>query len=304
MSNNIQTYKNKKELYKITNTKKFTNKFSFTNGLLLTLPYFSLTILLVIVPLVVIIVNAFLPSTGNIDDNFGIMTGTIWNKIGKSIYVSIISTIFILLISFPFAYLLSLSKNKIWKTLIMLVITAPVWVNMLVKLIGIKTIFDVINGSMNSTYGDIYTILGLTYLYTPFMIIPLYNSLDTIPKNLINASKDLGRNNFQTFFYVVVPWCKSALISGVVLVLLPCFTSVAVPSFLNNNNDSGLIGDVIINQGENGLSSSIALSRTSVLVLVVSAFTLVIYGSIVLSPKIYSWSKKIINTRNRGKNNE
>lgn len=298
MNNEVKVYKTektKKEFYKISNTKKFTNKFSFTNGLLLTLPYFALTILLVIVPLIVIIINAFYPSTGNIEDNFGIMTGTIWNKIGKSIYVSIVSTMFILLISFPFAYLLSLSKNKVWKTLIMLVITAPVWVNMLVKLIGMKTIFDVINGSMNSTYGDIYTILGLTYLYTPFMIIPLYNSLDTIPKNLINASKDLGRNNFQTFIFVIIPWCKNALISGVVLVLLPCFTSVAVPSFLNNNNDGGLIGDVIINQGENGLSSSIALSRTSVLVLVVSAFTLVIYGTIVLAPKIYTFIMKKIN---------
>lgn len=300
ISNDFKYEKTKKEFYKIHNTKKFTNKFSFSQGLLLTFPYFALTILLVIVPLIVIIVNAFMPSTGNIEDNFGIMTGTIWTKIGKSIYVSIISTIFILLISFPFAYMLSLSKSKTWKTIIMVVITAPVWVNMLVKLIGIKTIFDVINGSMNSTYGDIYTILGLTYLYTPFMIIPLYNSLDTIPKNLINASKDLGRNNFQTFFLVVLPWCKSALISGIVLVLLPCFTSVAVPSFLNNNNDSGLIGDVIINQGENGLSSPIALSRTSVLVLVVSAFTLIIYGSIVLTPKIYSLIKHKIN--NRGKN--
>ena len=298
MSNVVPNSKIKKEIYKIRDTKRFTNKFSFTNGLLLTLPYIALTILLVIVPLIVIVINVFIPSTGNINDNFGIMTGTIWNKIGKSIYVSIVSTIFILLISFPFAYLLSLSKNKVMKTLIMIVITAPVWVNMLVKLIGIKTIFDVINDAQNSTYGDIYTILGLTYLYTPFMIIPLYNSLDTIPKNLIYASKDLGRNNFQTFIFVVIPWCKTALISGVVLVLLPCFTSVAVPSFLNNNNDGSLIGDVIINQGENGLSSPIALSRTSVLVLVVSTFTLLIYGSIILSPKIYNFIKYKV--KNRG----
>ncbi len=294
---NFKSTKSKKELYKIQNSKKFTNKFTFTNGLLITFPYFAITILLVIVPLIFIIINAFIPSTGNIDDNFGIMTGTVWSKIGKSIYVSIISTIFVLLISFPFAYMLSLSKSKLWKTIIMIVITAPIWVNLLVKLIGIKTIFDLINNKMNSTYGDIYTILGLTYIYIPFMIIPLYNSLDTIPKNLINASKDLGRNNIHTFFFVVIPWCKNALISGVVLVLLPCFTSVAVPSFLNNNNDSGLIGDVIINQGENGLSSPIALSRSSVLVLVVSTFTLIIYGSIILIPKIYTLLKHKINKK-------
>ena len=286
--------------YKIKDTKLFTNKFVFTKGLLLALPYIFITLLFVIIPLIVILINAFTPSTGNINDNWGVLTGTIWIKIGKSIYISIVTTIFILLIAFPFSYFLSLSNNKVWKSILIIITTAPIWVNMLVKLIGIKTIFDIINDVQNSTYGDIYTILGLTYIYLPFMIIPLYNSLNTIPKNLINASKDLGRNNFYTFIFVIIPWCKNALISGIVLVLLPCFTTVAVPSFLNNNNDAGLIGDVIINQGENGLNSPIALSRTSVLVLVVSSIVLLIYGIIVYLPKLYFLIKsKIDNKKGR-----
>ena len=286
--------------YKIKDTKLFTNKFVFTKGLLLALPYIFITLLFVIIPLIVILINAFTPSTGNINDNWGVLTGTIWIKIGKSIYISIVTTIFILLIAFPFSYFLSLSNNKVWKSILIIITTAPIWVNMLVKLIGIKTIFDIINDVQNSTYGDIYTILGLTYIYLPFMIIPLYNSLNTIPKNLINASKDLGRNNFYTFIFVIIPWCKNALISGIVLVLLPCFTTVAVPSFLNNNNDAGLIGDVIINQGENGLNSPIALSRTSVLVLVVSSIVLLIYGIIVYLPKLYFLIKsKLDNKKGR-----
>ena len=286
--------------YKIKDTKLFTNKFVFSKGLLLALPYIFITLLFVIVPLIVILINAFTPSTGNINDNWGVLTGTIWIKIGKSIYISIVTTIFILLIAFPFSYFLSLSNNKVWKSILIIITTAPIWVNMLVKLIGIKTIFDLINDVQNSTYGDIYTILGLTYIYLPFMIIPLYNSLNTIPKNLINASKDLGRNNFYTFIFVIIPWCKNALISGIVLVLLPCFTTVAVPSFLNNNNDAGLIGDVIINQGENGLNSPIALSRTSVLVLVVSSIVLLIYGIIVYLPKLYFLIKsKVDNKKGR-----
>ena len=274
-------------------TKKFTNKFTFTNNLILVIPFAIITILLVIVPLVVILVNAFTPAQGNtVADNWGILTGTIGVKIGKSIYISLVSTIFTILIAFPFAYILSMSKSKMFKALVMVVITAPVWTNMLVKLIGLKTIFDLMGGAQNSTFGDIFTILGLTYLYIPFMIMPLYSALETLPKNLINASKDLGRNGFYTFFAVTLPWCKQALISGIVLVLLPCFTTVAVPSFLNNNNDSGMIGDVIINQGENGLSSQISLARTSVLALVVSAVMFVIYGMIVWIPKLVLYIKK------------
>lgn len=275
------------------NFKKFTNKFTVTNNLVLIIPFVIITLLFVVIPLIVVLVNAFTPSKNStVAENWGVITGTIGIKIGKSIYISIVATIFTILISFPFAYALSMSKNKIFKAIVMLVITAPVWTNLLIKLIGLKTLFDLMNHAQNSTYGDIFTILGLTYLYIPFMIMPLYTALETLPKNLINASKDLGRNSFYTFFVVVVPWCKQALLSGVVLVLLPCFTTVAVPAFLNNNNDSGLIGDSIMNQGENGLSSHVALARTSVLALVVSAVMFVIYGLIVWIPKLVTFIRK------------
>lgn len=274
------------------NYKKFTNKFALTNNLILIIPFLVIMILLVIVPLIVILVNALSPGNSTVAENWGVLTGTIGVKIGKSIYIAIVSTILTILIAFPFSYILSMSKSKIFKVLVMIVITAPVWTNLLIKLIGLKTLFDLMNHSQNSTYGDIFTIIGLTYLYIPFMIMPLYSALETLPRNLINASKDLGRNGFYTFFLVVLPWCKQALISGVVLVLLPCFTTVAVPSFLNNNNDSGMIGDAIMNQGENGLSSHIALARTSVLALVVSAVMFGIYGIIVWLPKLVIFIKK------------
>ncbi|MBR2857882.1 ABC transporter permease subunit [bacterium] len=161
----------------------------------------------------------------------------------------------------------------------------------MIKLIGLKSIFDIINGQINSTYGDIYTILGLIYIYTPFMIMPIFSALQTLPKNLINASKDLGRNNFYTFINITIPWCKTAIISGITLVLLPCFTTVIVSGFMNNNNDGSLIGSVIMNQGDSGLNSKIALARTSVLVLVVSCVTLSVYLTLVYIPKLYFFIK-------------
>ncbi|GAA5414652.1 ABC transporter permease [Ureaplasma ceti] len=273
--------------------KKFTNKFTITNNLFLIIPFILITLIFVVIPLIVILVNAFTPGKNStVAENWGVITGTVGIKIGKSTYISIVSTILTVLISFPFAYGLSMSKNKIFKVIVMLIITAPVWTNLLIKLIGLKTLFDLMNHAENSTYGPIFTILGLTYLYIPFMIIPLYTALESLPKNLINASKDLGRNSFYTFFAVILPWCKQALISGVVLVLLPCFTTVAVPSFLNNDNNGGLIGNTIIHQGENGLSSKVALSRTSVLALVVSAAMFVIYGLIVWTPKLVKVIRK------------
>jgi len=54
-------------------------------------------------------------------------------------------------------------------------------------------------GYSNATYGDIFTIIGLVYLYIPFMILPLYTVLNDMPSNLIYASKDLGRSGLSTF---------------------------------------------------------------------------------------------------------
>lgn len=283
----------KREIAKVDKQKinMFVNKFSVGKRFYLIIPFLLISIILIIAPIIVIIINVLQPVNSNINDNWQIMTTTIWQKIGKSLWIAVVSTIIVLIISFPFAYGLSIFKNKIFQNLVIFFITTPVWINILIKLIGLKSIFDIINGQINSTYGDIYTILGLIYIYTPFMIMPIFSALQTLPKNLINASKDLGRNNFYTFINITIPWCKTAIISGITLVLLPCFTTVIVSGFMNNNNDGSLIGSVIMNQGDSGLNSKIALARTSVLVLVVSCVTLFVYLTLVYIPKLYFFIK-------------
>lgn len=280
--------------------KKFLNKYSFNKKFLLAIPFIILMLIFLVIPVIIIIIASFskAPESGSFTDNWGILTGSVGIKIGKSLYISIATSIICLIIGFPFTYFLVMVKKKLFKVIVIILISSPIWINQLVKLIGLKTIFDIMGGGINSTYGDIFTIIGLVYLYIPFVIIPIYNSLELLPKNLINASKDLGRGPIYTFFHIVIPWTKQALISSLVLVTLPCFTTVAVPAFLNNNNDSGMIGDVIVGEGESGLSNPIALSRTSVLALVVSGIMLLIYVSVVFIPKIV----QLIILKRRNKN--
>ncbi len=272
----------------IKQNKKYTNRFIWNKRLWLVVPFALLTLILVIIPLIMVIVQAFIPvSGGSVNDNWSIVTGTVWEKIGKSLYISITATIFAIILAYPFCYFLSFNKSKLFKSIVLLTITAPIWSSLLIKLIGLKTFFDVINGEMNSTYGDIFTIIGITYMYVPFMIIPLYTTLEAMPRSLIDASKDLGHNSIRTFFYIVVPYTKNALFSGISLVLLPAFTSVAIPAFLNNANNGDMIGNIIIDQGQNGLESRIAIARASALSLLVSLVMFLVYGLIVLSPKMY-----------------
>lgn len=254
----------------------------------LILPYLLIVLVFIIIPIVLIFVKSFAPtSAGGIAQNWNFVDIFIWEKILKSFVIAIVTTIVTVLIAYPFSYFLAFEfKGKITKTLAVLFITAPTWTSFLVKVIGVKTLFDFINGYQNSTSGDIYTVIGLVYLYIPFMILPIYNILKDMPKNLIYASKDLGRTEWSTFIHVVVPYTKAALISGVTLVFLPCLTVVSVPQFLNSSSSGSLIGDVIMEEGLLAQTSDISLARASTLALIV--FMLIVVGLL-----IYLLSKKI-----------
>ena len=252
------------------------------------MPYLLIVLIFIIIPIVLIFVKSFSPtSAGGIAQNWNFVDIFIWEKILKSFVIAIVTTIVTVLIAYPFSYFLAFEfKGKITKTLAVLFITAPTWTSFLVKVIGVKTLFDFINGYQNSTSGDIYTVIGLVYLYIPFMILPIYNILKDMPKNLIYASKDLGRTEWSTFIHVVVPYTKAALISGITLVFLPCLTVVSVPQFLNSSSSGSLIGDVIMEEGLLAQTSDISLARASTLALIV--FMLIVVGLL-----IYLLSKKI-----------
>lgn len=275
------------------NSKRFFIKLKPNKSLWLVIPFVIMTIILVIVPLAMILISSFLPtSAGGIDENWNFIDSFIWEKIFKSLYIAILSTIFTILIAYPFAYFLSFGTSKTFKAIVILVVTAPIWTSFLVKLIGLKTFFDVCYGYSNATYGDIFTIIGLTYLYIPFMILPLYSVLEDMPKNLIYASQDLGRSSFSTFFRIVIPYSKNALYSGITMVFLPAMTTVAVPQFLNNSNDGALIGDIIVEEGQMANQSDIAKARASSLSLIVSAIMFIVYGAMVGIPKLYTKIKR------------
>lgn len=261
--------------------------------ILLVLPYVLISIVLFIAPLIMVIVKAFLPtSAGSVGQNWSVMNGFVFQKIFLSIGLALAATAICTLIAYPFAYLMAFSKSKSYKAIVVVLITAPIWSSFLVKLIGLKSFFDICNGYSNSTYGHIFTIIGLVYIYIPFMILPIYNVLADMPRNLIFASQDLGQNPVKTFFKIVIPYSKTAFYAGLTLVFLPAVTTVAVPQFLNNATNNSTIGDIIVQEGEEGLISDIALARASSLSLVVSIFVLILYLLIAFGPKVWKKIRK------------
>ena len=231
----------------------------------LIFPYLLIAIIFIIAPMVIVFCKSVMPtSSGSSMLNWVFIDKFILGKIFKSIKVAFFATIIVIVLSYPFSYFLVFYvESKSIRTLLLLMMTAPTWISFLIKIIGLKTLFDCINGYPNSTFGDIYSILGLSYIYLPFMALPLYNTLSTMPKNLVLVSKDLGQNNFWTFIKVVFPYTLVALYSGISLVFLPSFTSISVPQFLNSSNSGSLIGDIIMEEGILAQSSDLSLARAS-----------------------------------------
>ena len=265
------------------NRRKFSKKF------ILTVPFIVITMLFLVIPMIMILIKSFCPvDSFSVYDNWSFIDGFVWWKILITFIDAIVATIIVILISYPFAYFLSFNCSKTTKSVAILMITAPIWVSFLVKLIGLKTFFDAMNGYENSTSGEIYTIIGLVYLFTPFMILPLYNTLNELPRNLIFASQDLGRGKLGTFFHVVIPYTKVALFSGITLVFLPSFTTVAVPQFLNASPTGSLIGDILIEEGQLALTSDLSLARASSLSLLLLILMSAGYLVFLLSKFMYN----------------
>ena len=93
-------------------------------------------------------------------------------------------------------------------------------------------------------------ILGLVYGYIPFMILPIYASLDRIQESLLEAGRDLGASGRQTFWRVTLPLSRPAILAGIVIVSLPMFGDYYTNDLLSNNPRTSMFGNLISTQRE------------------------------------------------------
>lgn len=175
----------------------------------------------------------------------------------KSLRIAAITTVICLIIGYPLAYIISKKSEKV-QTLLILLITIPMWINMLIRtyawvsLLSDKGIINMLLGfvglgPIKMLETDFAVILGMVYNFMPFMIIQIYTVLSKMDNSLIDASYDLGANRYQTFRKVVFPLSLSGVISGMTLVFLPSLSTFVIPQLLGGGSYF-LIGNLIENQ--------------------------------------------------------
>ena len=142
-------------------------------------------------------------------------------------------TLLALLLGYPLAYLLSFHSHK-WKLAAYQLVIVPLWVSYLVRAYAWKTILGS-TGVLNTLliylhvvdepiswllYSPVAVVLTLTHIYTPFVFLPLYASLEHIPRNLVEASHDLGAGSRATFLRVILPLSLPGLLAGATFAFL------------------------------------------------------------------------------------
>lgn len=198
----------------------------------------------------------------------------------RSIAIALKTTVICILIGYPTAYFISQCNDRI-RNILVLVITLPMWINMLVRTyawIGLLSDGGIVAMLLKAIgFGDVellYTegavLLGMVYNFIPFMILQINTSLCKMDKSLLEASSDLGANKFLTFWKVTFPLSLPGVISGISLVFLPAVSSFFIPKLLGGGQYF-LIGNVIENQfitvGEWNFGSAISMIMAVIMML-------------------------------------
>ncbi|MBY0291822.1 MAG: ABC transporter permease subunit [Alphaproteobacteria bacterium] len=176
-----------------------------------------------------------------------------------SLLIAIIGTVACLCIGYPMAYGIAKATPSL-RTVLLMMIILPFWTSFLLRVyawIGILSPRGFLNTTLmkigiistplpllNTTFA---TILGITYCYLPFMILPLFASLEKIDHALVEAAYDLGARPFQAFLRVIWPLSMPGVVAGSMLVFIPAVGEFVIPELLGGS-ETLMVGKVIWNE--------------------------------------------------------
>ena len=230
----------------------------------LVYPYIVWMIAMIVLPMLMIVFYAFTRQGNSVLtiqftlENFArffsddIFPSVLW----RSLKMAVITTLICIAIGYPCAYIMAKLKPNS-AALMVLLITLPMWINMLVRTYAWRGIL-----SNEAFSAEIRVYIGMVYNFLPFMILQIYTALSKIDPNLLIASNDLGANERQTFLRVTLPLSLSGVVSGITLVFLPAVSSFFIPKLLGGGQYvliGNLIEDYFISTGDWNFGSAISL---------------------------------------------
>ena len=234
-------------------------------------PYLLFLAFFVLLPLVLIAIYAFTDVEGHFTVynfiQFFHKTEAV-NTFIYSVAVAMITTLICLVLGYPAAYIMALKSFRTPQVIAMLFVL-PMWINFLLRTLATVELFHMFGLSL----GEGALLFGMVYDFLPFMIYPIYNTLQKVDVSLLEAATDLGATRMQAFTKVVVPLSMPGIYSGIVMVFMPTVSTFAISELLTQNNIT-LFGSLIQRSfGEGGIMMWNYGAALSLIMLIIIALT-------------------------------
>ena len=224
----------------------------------LTLPALLWQLFFLVTPIIIILAYSLITPTSffSLANYRHVISSVHFTIIFHSLLLAVCTAVTCLVIAYPVAYFLAL-RVKRGKNQLLFLLILPFWVNFLVHIYAWLFLLER-NGLFNKilmyvgfisepllfsySFGAMY--LVMVYCYLPFMIMPLFSTLEKIDKRLLEASADLGATRWQTFWRITVPLSLPGIRTGISLVLVPAFGEFVIPALLGGSKYM-LVGSTI-----------------------------------------------------------
>ncbi|WP_338972594.1 spermidine/putrescine ABC transporter permease [Spiroplasma endosymbiont of Panorpa germanica] len=245
------------------------------------LPFIIVMVFLIILPLIGIVVYAIIQPTNNSLvfklslENFVKLfsDSNIMIAMLLSIAYAFVAAFFCVLIGYPIAYIMAQLKSKMLAKNVWVLVTMPIWISMLMKVIGLQTVFYILAPTALGT--PIAIIIGMVYMFLPFCITPIYNSLESMDKSQLLAAKDLGASDSKAFFQFTLRQSIPGVLAGFTLVIIQAATSLIVVRYLGDGKIN-LISSIIESYFFKGSNFGYGAAISVVLAILIGILMLVI----------------------------
>jgi putative spermidine/putrescine transport system permease protein len=194
--------------------------------------------------------------------------------VGRTVLIAALVTITDAVLAFPIAFYMAKLASRRARSILVVAVLIPLWSSYLVKVLSWRTMLSA-NGVVNWAlaplglhgpgYGNSAVWLVMSYLWLPYMILPVFAGLERIPDSLISASEDLGASPFTTFRRVILPLTFPAVVAGSIFTFALTLGDYITPQLVSNNQ---FIGNVVFNNISNNLPLASALAIVPIVVMV------------------------------------
>ena len=266
-------------------------------GALYALPAYLYLVIFFAIPFLIVVVYSFATRTRtggvelggwNLDSYQRLGEEIVRDVLVRSVVLAIVTTLICLVIAYPFAYFIT-TRSPAVRNVMLALVMIPFWTNCLVRNYAWRLILanegplsnttDTIGlGPTEILFTQSAVVLGMVYAFLPFMVLPLYASIERIDTSLIEASRDLYGNARQTFTSVIFPLSLPGVVAGSILVFVPSAGAYVTPAILGGNKNV-LLGSYIVDQFGNARNFPFGASLSVVLMVLMLTATLAYFRS-------------------------